>query len=143
MYAKGIFDICKNIAPNENGSLDHVDVSFCIKYSYTHNGPCQNGGELINPRNLAIDARCRCKAGYSGDFCDTVSKAIVCTEIVDDSLGDLPDCTKRFIAYSDHPYCFLTLDSRTQYVCDTRTNATEISFDAVFIKRENGMLVFN
>lgn len=45
-----------------------------MKYSYTHNGPCQNGGELINPRDLAIDARCRWKAGYSGDYCDIVSK---------------------------------------------------------------------
>lgn len=53
-------------------------VGFCIEYSYTHNGPCQNGGELINPTDLAIDAKCSCKAGYSGDFCDTVSKVCTC-----------------------------------------------------------------
>lgn len=53
-------------------------------------------------------------------------QSIVCTEIVQNSLGDLPDCTELFIAYSDHLYCFLTLDSRTQYVCDTRTNAKGI-----------------
>lgn len=51
---------------------------------------------------------------------------IVFTENVQDSLKDLPDCTKLFIAYSDRPYCHLTLDSHTQYVCDTRTNATGI-----------------
>lgn len=53
-------------------------VAFCIEYSYTHNGPCQNGGELLNPTDLAIDAKCSCKAGYSGDFCDTVSKVCTC-----------------------------------------------------------------
>lgn len=58
-----------------------VSVAFCIRYSYTHNGPCQNGGELIHSREVAINAKCRCKAGYSGDFCDTVSK--VCNESTD------------------------------------------------------------
>lgn len=49
--------------------------------SVAHNGPCQNGGELIYSRELAINAKCSCKAGYSGDFCDTVSK--VCNESTD------------------------------------------------------------
>lgn len=39
MYAKGIFDICKNIAPNENGSLDHVDGKINSAYSLVENFP--------------------------------------------------------------------------------------------------------
>lgn len=49
-------------------------VEFCMKYSYNHNGPCKNGGELINSNDLAINAKCSCKADYSGDFCDIVRK---------------------------------------------------------------------
>ena len=44
-------------------------VGFCKKYSFTKNGPCQNGGELIGTNDLAIDAICTCKEGYYGDFC--------------------------------------------------------------------------
>lgn len=55
-------------------------VEFCIKYSYTHAGPCQNGGELVNPTDLASDAKCRCNGFYSGDFCDTISRVCIVTQ---------------------------------------------------------------
>lgn len=123
MYTLEISDICKKIAPRNNGSLNHVSMAFCIRYSYTHNGPCQNGGELIDYRELAINAKCSCKAGYSGDFCDTVSKGILCTESKQDSLRNLPDCKNKFIVYNDRPYCHLTLDNHRRYVCDTSVRA--------------------
>lgn len=53
-------------------------------------------------------------------------QGIVCTENVQDSLRYLPDCTKLFVVFSDHPYCNLTLDNHRQYVCDTRTIVTGI-----------------
>lgn len=56
-------------------------VSFCIRYSYSHAGPCQNGGELVKSKDLAIDAKCRCKEGFYGEFCDTVSRVCVFTVI--------------------------------------------------------------
>lgn len=52
-------------------------VQFCKKYSYTKNGPCQNGGTLKDTGDLAIDAKCECKDGYSGEFCDTVDKVYI------------------------------------------------------------------
>lgn len=59
---------------------DFFSVEFCMKYSYTRAGPCQNGGELVNPTELASDAKCRCKEFYSGDFCDTISKVCIVTQ---------------------------------------------------------------
>lgn len=54
-----------------------ISVGFCKRYSYTHNGPCQNGGELINSIHLAREAQCSCKPGYWGYFCDIVSKVYI------------------------------------------------------------------
>lgn len=56
-------------------------VSFCRRYSYSHAGPCQNGGELVKSKDLAIDAKCRCKEGFYGEFCDTVSRVCVFTQL--------------------------------------------------------------
>lgn len=53
-------------------------VKFCQTYSYNKNGPCQNGGTLKDTGDLAIDAKCECKDGYSGNFCDIVNKVCTC-----------------------------------------------------------------
>lgn len=126
MYAYDISDICKKTAPRENGSLDHVKVEFCMKYSYTRAGPCQNGGELVNPTELASDAKCRCKEFYSGDFCDTISKPIVCTESKPGSL--LPDCAETFIAYPGNSSCSLTIGPR-HFICDTQKTVKDGTLD--------------
>lgn len=127
MYTLGVVDICQISAPNENGSLDHTDVSFCIRYSYSHAGPCQNGGELVMSKDLAIDAKCRCKEGFYGEFCDTVSRPIVCTERNQGSLK-VPDCAEKFIAYPGNSSCSLTIGPR-HFICDTQKTVTNGTLD--------------
>lgn len=123
MYTQGIFDICNKTAPRKNGSLDHTSVDFCIEYSYTHNGPCMNGGVLVSRSStLAMEAKCSCEKGFYGDFCDTVSMPIVCTESKPESLKDLRDnCVDKFIAYPGHSNCSLTLGHR-YFICDTQNS---------------------
>lgn len=56
----------------------YFPVDFCIQYSFTHKGPCLNDGVLVSSsKTFAMDAKCRCKEGFSGDFCDTVSRVCI------------------------------------------------------------------
>lgn len=59
----------------------YFPVDFCIEYSYTHNGPCMNGGVLVSRSStLAMEAKCSCEKGFYGDFCDTVSMVCFVTQ---------------------------------------------------------------
>ncbi|XP_061176066.1 uncharacterized protein LOC133185018 [Saccostrea echinata] len=81
MYELQIWDVCDLSDPNKNGSLEHVSVDFCLEYSFTKNGPCQNNGTLIPSSNLAKDdARCKCKENYTGEFCDMYNGKIKCQD---------------------------------------------------------------
>lgn len=129
MYTERIFDICNKTAPRKNGSLYHTNVDFCILYSFTHNGPCLNDGVLVSSsKTFAMDAKCRCKEGFSGDFCDTVSRPIVCTESKAGSPKDSRDCGKKFTAYPSHSSCSLTIGNR-HFICDTQKNVTDGTLD--------------
>ncbi|XP_078322643.1 uncharacterized protein LOC111103809 [Crassostrea virginica] len=125
MYEKGINDICKEkaSAENSNGSLKHITVEFCKKHSYEGNGPCQNGGQLIETKELAIDAKCKCKEGYHGDFCDTVNKSIVCVPV--QNPGPFPDCTKQFVYSGRNTRCLLSLEAGYTFLCDANTTAKD------------------
>lgn len=124
MYILKVHDLCK-FASGSNGSLNHVPIQFCKWYSYTKNGPCQNGGTLKDTGDLAIDAKCECKDGYSGDFCDTVDKSILCKPGLSE---DLPACMSKFIAYPGHSSCSLTLGDQ-HFICDTQKNVTDGTMD--------------
>lgn len=118
-------DLCSKYDARKNGSLKHVDVKFCQTYSYNKNGPCQNGGTLKDTGDLAIDAKCECKDGYSGDFCDIVNKAILCSESKEEMLKDLDKCTKMFVTYPGRSSCSLTLDGYRHFICDSQKNVTD------------------
>nr|XP_022293552.1 uncharacterized protein LOC111104098 [Crassostrea virginica]XP_022293553.1 uncharacterized protein LOC111104098 [Crassostrea virginica]XP_022293554.1 uncharacterized protein LOC111104098 [Crassostrea virginica]XP_022293555.1 uncharacterized protein LOC111104098 [Crassostrea virginica]XP_022293556.1 uncharacterized protein LOC111104098 [Crassostrea virginica]XP_022293557.1 uncharacterized protein LOC111104098 [Crassostrea virginica] len=124
MYEKDIIDLCdkKRETVKKNGSLLHQSIQFCKTYSHNKNGPCQNGGELILTNDLAIDAKCRCKGDFSGDFCDTVTRKIVCTQTTKTS--GFQNCSNKFNALTN-PVCLLSFESGKMYTCDSRENSSD------------------
>lgn len=128
MYILDINELCPE-HPRKNGSLKHVDVNFCRKYSFNNHGPCQNGGTLKESSELAMDAKCNCPEGYSGDYCDSTNINIVCTVSRQESLKDIPDCTKKTLYKPSGSLCSLTLRDHWHFICDPKKPALEGTMD--------------